>query len=169
MTRVPHYHVFETAMGFCAIGWRETVVSRFQLPTKNADSADRLFRKRNPESTATAPPAEIARVIAAAKAYFDGKTTDFSAVPLDLGDIDPFFAAVYDAVRRVGWGQTTTYGAVAKNLGAGPEYARDVGLAMATNPVPLVIPCHRVLAAGGKVGGFSAPGGAASKVRMLEL
>jgi methylated-DNA-[protein]-cysteine S-methyltransferase len=66
-------------------------------------------------------------------------------------------------------GQTTTYGALAKELGGGWEVARDVGQAMAKNPVALIIPCHRVLAAGGKVGGFSAPGGAASKIKMLEL
>ena len=71
--------------------------------------------------------------------------------------------------RRIGWGRTTTYGALAKDIGAGPEVARDVGTAMAENPVPLIIPCHRVLAAGGKLGGFSAPGGAATKIRMLKL
>jgi len=76
---------------------------------------------------------------------------------------------IYAAARRVGWGRTITYGALAKEIGAGPEGAREVGAAMARNPVALIIPCHRVLAAGGKVGGFSAPGGAATKVRMLEL
>jgi methylated-DNA-[protein]-cysteine S-methyltransferase len=76
---------------------------------------------------------------------------------------------IYEAARRVAWGQTTTYGALAKELGTGWEGARDVGQAMAKNPVPLIIPCHRVLAAGGKVGGFSAPGGSASKARMLQL
>ena len=88
---------------------------------------------------------------------------------LDLGEQDPFFERVYTAARRVGWGRTTTYGALAKGLGAGPEAARDVGQAMAKNPVALMIPCHRVLAAAGKVGGFSAPGGSAAKVRMLAL
>ena len=81
----------------------------------------------------------------------------------------PFFAQVYDHVRTLGWGETTTYGAVARALDAGPEHARAVGQAMATNPVPLIIPCHRVLAAGGAIGGFSAPGGSQSKARMLEL
>ncbi|WP_037170968.1 MGMT family protein, partial [Rhizobium sp. Pop5] len=76
---------------------------------------------------------------------------------------------IYAAARRVGWGHTTTYGALAKELGVGPEAARDVGQAMAKNPVALIIPCHRVLAAGGKIGGFSAPGGSSSKARMLEL
>src|SRR5207253_10705786 len=88
---------------------------------------------------------------------------------LDLSGQDEFFRRIYAVTRKVGWGKTTTYGALAKELGAGPEAARDVGQAMARNPVPLIIPCHRVLAAGGKVGGFSAPGGAATKIRMLEL
>ena len=79
------------------------------------------------------------------------------------------FERIYAAARRVGWGHTTTYGALAKELDARPEAARDVGQAMARNPVALIIPCHRVLAAGGKVGGFSAPGGSAAKRRMLAL
>jgi methylated-DNA-[protein]-cysteine S-methyltransferase len=94
---------------------------------------------------------------------------DFSNIQLDLGEQDEFFQQIYAATRRVGWGHTTTYGTLAKELGAGPKAARDVGQAMANNPIPLIIPCHRVLAAGGKVGGFSAPGGSATKVRMLEL
>jgi methylated-DNA-[protein]-cysteine S-methyltransferase len=103
------------------------------------------------------------------KRYFAGEETDFSGFHLDLGDQDAFFQQIYAAARRVGWGRTTTYGTLAKELGAGPEAARDVGEAMARNPVALIIPCHRVLAAGGKVGGFSAPGGSATKIRMLAL
>ena len=118
---------------------------------------------------AGAPPEDIAAVIEAAKRYFDGEETDFSQVPVDLAGQDAFFAQIYDALRRVGWGRTTTYGALAKEVGAGRETARDVGEAMARNPAPLIIPCHRVLAAGGKIGGFSAPGGSKTKARMLEL
>jgi methylated-DNA-[protein]-cysteine S-methyltransferase len=103
------------------------------------------------------------------KRYFAGEQIDFSNVRLDLEGQDAFFKQVYAATRRVGWGRTTTYGTLAKELGVGPERARDVGEAMAKNPVPLIVPCHRVLAAGGKVGGFSAPGGSGAKVRMLEL
>jgi methylated-DNA-[protein]-cysteine S-methyltransferase len=103
------------------------------------------------------------------KRYFDGEEIDFSRVPVDLADQDAFFAQIYDALRRVGWGGTTTYGALAKEVGAGRDRARDVGEAMAKNPAPLIIPCHRVLAAGGKIGGFSAPGGSTTKLRMLEL
>ncbi len=88
---------------------------------------------------------------------------------LDLGDADALFLRIYDAARRLRWGETTTYGALAKTLGDNWELARDVGQAMAKNPIPLIIPCHRVLAAGGKIGGFSAPGGSAAKQKMLEM
>ncbi len=163
------YHVFETAMGFCAIAWSESGVARFQLPVKSAEAAERLLRRRAEGAEPAAPPDAIAAVVAAAKRYFDGEEADFSGVRLDLGDADAFFGQIYDALRRVGWGKTTTYGALAKEVGAGREAARDVGQAMAKNPVPLIIPCHRVLAAGGKIGGFSAPGGSKTKTRMLEL
>ena len=128
------------------------------------DAPPRLWR-----GAGHAPPEDIAAVIEAAKRYFDGEEIDFSQVPVDLADQDAFFAQIYDALRRVGWGGTTTYGALAKEVGAGRERARDVGEAMAKNPAPLIIPCHRVLAAGGKIGGFSAPGGSKTKARMLEL
>ena len=109
------------------------------------------------------------RTIAAAKRYFAGEKTDFSHIALALDDQEEFFRRIYEALRRIGWGETTTYGALAKQLGAGPEAARDVGIAMSRNPVPLIIPCHRCLAAGNKLGGFSAPGGTNSKIRMLAL
>jgi methylated-DNA-[protein]-cysteine S-methyltransferase len=163
------YAVFETASGFCGIAWNGVGITRFRLPERSAEAAERDLRRRLPGAVAAAPPPEVAEVIAAAKRYFAGETVDFSNTALDLAGQDEFFRRIYDVVRRVAWGQTTTYGAVAKELGAGPEAARDVGQAMANNPVPLIIPCHRVLAAGGKLGGFSAPGGTGSKTRMLEL
>jgi methylated-DNA-[protein]-cysteine S-methyltransferase len=164
-----HYHVFETAMGFCAIAWSDAGVARFQLPAKSAEAAERLMRRRAFDAEPGTPPEEIAVVVAAAKRYFGGEATDFSHVRLDLAGEDPFFGEIYAALRRVGWGRTTTYGALATKVGAGRKAARDVGEAMARNPAPLIIPCHRVLAAGGKIGGFSAPGGSRTKMRMLEL
>jgi methylated-DNA-[protein]-cysteine S-methyltransferase len=164
-----HDHVFETAMGFCAIAWTDAGVVRFQLPVKSAEAAERLMRRRAPGAEPGARPEDVAAIVAAAKRYFDGEETDFSHVRLDLDGVDPFFTQIYTALRRVGWGRTTSYGALAKEVGAGREAARDVGEAMARNPAPLIVPCHRVLAAGGKIGGFSAPGGATTKIRMLEL
>jgi methylated-DNA-[protein]-cysteine S-methyltransferase len=164
-----HYLVFETASGFCGIAWSGLGITHFQLPARSVGAAERSLRRRAAGAEPGTPPPDVAEVIAAARRYFEGEATDFSAVRLDLGDQDAFFARIYAAARNVGWGRTTTYGSLAKELGAGPEAARDVGQAMASNPVPLIIPCHRVLAAGGKIGGFSAPGGAAAKLRMLEL
>ena len=166
---VQHYLIFETAGGFCGIAWNNVGITRFQLPTRSADATERMLLRRASGAEPGAPTPEVAEAVAAATRYFAGEETDFSGFNLDLGDQDAFFKEIYAAARRVGWGRTTTYGALAKELGAGPEAARDVGQAMATNPVALIIPCHRVLAAGGKVGGFSAPGGSAAKMRMLEL
>jgi methylated-DNA-[protein]-cysteine S-methyltransferase len=164
-----HYFIFETAGGFCGIAWNDVGITRFQLPTKSAEATERILLRRAPGAEPGAPTPEVVEAVAAVKRYFDGEETDFSAFKLDLGEQDPFFKQIYAAARRVGWGRTTTYGTLAKELGAGPERARDVGQAMAKNPVALIIPCHRVLAAGARVGGFSAPGGSAAKIRMLEL
>jgi methylated-DNA-[protein]-cysteine S-methyltransferase len=163
------YFIFETAGGFCGIAWSDAGITRFQLPTGSAEATERILRRRMRGAAPGTPTAEVRDAVAAVKRYFSGEETDFSGFKLDLGQQDAFFSQVYTAARRVGWGQTTTYGTLAKELGAGPEAARDVGQAMARNPVALIIPCHRVLAAGGKVGGFSAPGGSATKIRMLEL
>ncbi len=157
--------LFETAAGFCGIAWSEAGVTRFVLPVRDPDDAARRLRQRE----TAAPTPAVAAAIARAARYFNGERVDFADVALDLGAQTEFCQAVYAATRRLGWGVTTTYGALARAVGAGPEAARDVGQAMARNPVPLLIPCHRVLAAGGALGGFSAPGGAATKQRMLAL
>ena len=164
-----HYLIFETAGGFCGIAWNDAGITRFQLPTKSAEATERVLLRRTPGAKPGAPRPEVAEAVAAAKRYFEGEETDFSGFRLDLGEQDPLLERIYAAARQIGWGRTTTYGALAQELGAGPEAARDVGQAMARNPVALFIPCHRVLAAGGKVGGFSAPGGSAAKRRMLAL
>ncbi len=163
------YLIFETEGGFCGIAWNGAGVARFQLPGEDAATTRRLLLRRMPDAVPREPPDFVVAAVEAVRRYFAGEPADFSAVPLDLSGQDDFFRAVYDAARKVPWGRTTTYGALARELGAGPEAARDVGQAMAKNPVALIIPCHRVLAAGGKVGGFSAPGGTTSKLRMLAL
>lgn len=163
------YAVFETAAGFCAIAWNDAGIVRLQLPASDATATERYLRRRLPGAQAGTPTAAVAETIAAVKRYFTGQKVDFSGIRLDLGQQDEFFARIYAEARRLGWGETTTYGTLARQLGAEPAAARDVGQAMARNPVPLIIPCHRVLAAGGKIGGFSAPGGARTKMRMLEL
>ena len=164
-----HFRVFETAHGFCGVAWSDAGITAFRLPVNTPEAAERLLRCRVTDAEPGAPPAEVVEAISAAQAYFEGEEVDFSRLRLDLGAQGELFDRIYAVVRGLRWGETTTYGALARALGVGPEAARDVGQAMARNPVPLIIPCHRVLAAGGKIGGFSAPGGAASKARMLEL
>src|SRR5262249_29566156 len=132
-----HYFIFETAGGFCGIAWNGAGITRFQLPTRSAEATERILRRRLPGTEPGTPPPAVAEAVAAVTRYFAGDETDFSGFTLDLGEQDAFFKQVYAAARRVGWGRTTTYGTLAKELGAGPEAARDVGQAMATNPVAL--------------------------------
>lgn len=170
MERTAHrYSVFQTASGFCGVAWNGAGITRFWLPARTAEATERSVQRRLPGAVLGTPTPEVFEAIASAKRYFEGEAVDFTEVRLDLSEQGLFFRTVYAAARRVVWGRTTTYGTLAKELGANPEAARDVGQAMAKNPVPLIIPCHRVLAAGGKIGGFSAPGGSAAKARMLEL
>lgn len=163
------YRVFDTAQGPCGLAWNDAGISRLQLPARDAAATERSLLRRLPDAVPGTPPSAVADSIAAIRRYFDGEHVEFGDASLDLEDQSEFFRQVYTAARRVGWGCTTTYGALAKELGGGWEAAREIGQAMAKNPVALIIPCHRVLAAGGKVGGFSAPGGAATKVKMLAL
>jgi len=164
------YTIFETALGFAGVAWNDAGVARFQLPSDNAEAARRNLLRRAPGANEAAAPPPVAHTVDAAKAYFAGGKIDFSDVTLDLAGQNDLFRAIYAAARRIGYGETATYGGLAKAIGRTDwEAAREVGEAMAKNPVALIIPCHRVLAAGGKLGGFSAPGGAATKARMLAL
>ncbi len=106
--------------------------------------------------------------VAALDAYFQGEPVNFDALPVDLSDQPPFRRKVQEQCRRVGYGQTTTYADLARGVGT-PAAARAVGSAMSHNPVPLVIPCHRVLRSDGGLGGFSAPNGVRFKQQLLEL
>lgn len=169
MTGKTHFLIFDTDGGPCGIAWTAAGVVRFQLPGEDAATTRRLLLRHLPEAEEATPSPPIAEAVAGVKRYFAGEAAEFIDVPLDLAGQSDFFRAVYDAARRVHWGETTTYGTLARDLGAGPEMAREVGQAMAKNPVALIIPCHRVLAAGNKIGGFSAPGGSSSKLKMLAL
>ncbi len=166
---VHRFTVFETAHGHAAIAWSGDKITAFRLPGESVRDAEWSLKRRLPDAMPGDPPAAVASVIADTIRYFAGEPVDFDAVAIDLGEQEPFFARVYDRVRAIPRGATMTYGAVAKDLGAPVEAARAVGQAMARNPIPLIVPCHRVLAAGSKLHGFSAPGGALAKSRMLEI
>jgi methylated-DNA-[protein]-cysteine S-methyltransferase len=159
-----HYHLFDTRLGVCGIAWSDDGVTRFQLPASEHEATRRLARGAAP----SAPPPDSAETVAQSCRYFAGEQQNFSAVPLDLAGVDAFRRQIYQVLRTVGWGETLTYGELAAKIGA-EGGAQAVGQAMGKNPIPLIIPCHRVLAAGGRIGGFSAPGGADTKERMLAL
>ena len=134
------YHVFPTVAGFCGLAWGSGGILRFQLPARDPRDTERRLLRRLPGAVPGDSSPEIAAAVAAVQRYFAGEAVDFGGFRLDLAGQDAFFSRIYAAARRLGWGETTTYGALARDLGAG-----------------------------GKLGGFSAPGGGATKRRMLEL
>ncbi|RUV82004.1 methylated-DNA--[protein]-cysteine S-methyltransferase [Mesorhizobium sp. M1A.F.Ca.IN.022.07.1.1] len=160
--------VLETVIGFMGIAWSEKGLIRLCLPERSREAVERRLFRHAGVSTSTEQPQWVVELIASIKAYAAGEDVDFSGVPVDLDGVDDFRLAIYDAARQLGFGETTTYGELAKRAGhAG--LARETGAALGANPVPLVIPCHRILAAGGKIGGFSATGGSATKEKMLAM
>jgi methylated-DNA-[protein]-cysteine S-methyltransferase len=165
--REEQYALFETPIGPCGIAWSERGLTRLQLPEMDHGATEhRLLDSRLRASEA--PPAAIQQVIAQLQSYLAGERVDFAAVPLDLAGVSPFYRKVYEAARAVGWGQTTTYGVLARQVGV-PGAARAVGQSMSKNPIAIIIPCHRVLASGNRVGGFSAFGGTFAKEHLLAL
>jgi methylated-DNA-[protein]-cysteine S-methyltransferase len=148
---------FDTSIGVCAIEWSANGVLRLHLPD----------RKRRNTKTLD-PPAATRKVIKQVQRHLDGKLSRFEAVILDLEHVTPFRCKVYEALRATKPGETLSYGDLAKRAGS-PKAARAVGGAMANNPVPIIVPCHRVLGADGKPGGFSAYGGTVTKAKLLEI
>jgi methylated-DNA-[protein]-cysteine S-methyltransferase len=162
------HHLFDTAIGPCGIAWGEGAVTRLQLPEANRRATEQRLRATGAHSFPGVPPPDIERIIANIQLYLAGQKIDFSTVALDLTGASPFHQMIYHAARAVPWGQTTTYGELAHQIGA-PESARAVGQALGRNPIPIIIPCHRILAKGDKLRGFSAYGGIAAKERLLVL
>jgi methylated-DNA-[protein]-cysteine S-methyltransferase len=165
-----HHHVFDTAIGPCGLAWNARGLVAVQPPGASRATTERQLTARSASAGAAEPPPWVAALVADIKRYFAGEPVDFSAVPVDFSVLDPFRRTLYETMWSLAWGETTTYGELARQVGLTTwEGAREVGEAMGRNPVPVVIPCHRVLAAGGKLGGFSAPGGAATKAKLLAL
>lgn len=169
-THATGHAVFETALGFFGLAWSEAGITRLCLPQKSRDAVERALLRHAGVALQgkKGAPRWVEELISSIRAYAAGAEVDFSAVPVDLAGVDEFRLAIYDAARKLAFGETTTYGELARRAGhAG--LARETGAALGGNPVPLVIPCHRIVAAGGKIGGFSAPGGSVAKERMLGL
>jgi methylated-DNA-[protein]-cysteine S-methyltransferase len=160
--------LFETAIGRCGIAWGESALLGVQLPeSSDAGTRTRLLRGL-PQLPDAEPPAWVRQAIARIQALLDGCQDDLADIPLDMEGVPPFHQRVYEITRAIPPGRTLTYGEVAQRLGD-PGAARAVGQALGHNPFAPVVPCHRVLAARSGAGGFSAEGGVATKLRMLQI
>jgi len=165
----PSFALFDTPLGACGLVWSPAGIAGLQLPERTADATRARVRRRWPEAVETVPPPHIQSAIdRVLKLLADGKT-DLSDIPLDLSAAPEFNRKVYAVARAIPPGQTLTYGEIAKRIGAQPQEAREVGAALGKNPIAIIVPCHRVLAANGKMGGFSATGGVDTKRRILEI
>jgi len=162
------FALFDTAIGACAIAWGPHGVLGVQLPEGRHAATRARMAKRFPNAGVGTPPPDVASAIEAIAALLRGEPADLSAIELDMEGVAPFHRKVYTAARAIPPGKTSSYGGVASHLDA-PGSARAVGQALGKNPFAIVVPCHRVLAAGGRIGGFSAQGGVATKRRMLAI
>ena len=167
MTFAPGYAFFDTAIGRCGVAWNARAIVALALPDDREQSAHARLRKRA-QGEEAAPPLVIASAINAIRALLSGEKRDLAEIELDLGDIPDFHRRVYDLTRTIPPGRVMTYGEVARALGE-KSAARAVGQALGANPCPIVVPCHRVVATDGRMHGFSAPGGVATKRRLLEI
>lgn len=164
----PGYTFFDTPIGRCAIAWGERGVRAVQLPERREAETRARLTKRIPDAAEADPSAQLTTAVDAIVALLSGEGGDLSAIELEMEGVPEFHQRVYQAARSIGPGQTVSYGDLATRIGL-PGAARAVGQALARNPFPLIVPCHRVLAAGGRIGGFSADGGIVAKLRLLNI
>jgi methylated-DNA-[protein]-cysteine S-methyltransferase len=162
------YTLFETSIGACAIVWSARGIAGVQLPEKDAGATRARVQQRYPAARKALPPPEVQRAIDGIVGLLAGEPRDLSDIEIDEEAISEFNRRVYAIARQIPPGQTMTYGEIAERLGD-KLLARAVGQAMGENPAPIIMPCHRVLAAGGKPGGFSASGGVVTKLRLLSI
>src|SRR3954447_13266719 len=162
--------LFETQIGSCGLAWNDVGLTWVQLPEEDREATRaRLLAKvghAGPMATPKDTPGWVKDAVARVREHLAGKPQDLALVPLDVSRVTPFNAKVFRAAQAVPAGRTTTYGELATTVGS-PGASRAVGRAMATNPWPVIVPCHRVVAAGGGAGGFSAYGGLVTKARIL--
>ena len=169
------FWIFETPLGCCGIAWGEALgpnaawaVTRFQLPEATAGRMEARLSLLTGAGKAAEPPSHICEIVQRVDKHLRGDVRDFRDVPVDLAGAGVFAQQVYEAARQIPAGKTLSYAELAAVVGQ-PAAARAVGRALGANPIPLIIPCHRVVGAGGKPGGFSAPGGRATKARLLVI
>lgn len=162
------FALFATTIGHCGIAWHERGIVGCRLPGVDTEHTRAGLRSAFPDAAETEPPAEVRETVDAVVALLRGENADLSCAVLDLAGVPELYRRVYEVARTIPPGSTLTYGEVARQIGE-PGAARAVGRALGANPFPPIVPCHRVLAAGGRAGGFSATGGTAAKVRMLAI
>jgi methylated-DNA-[protein]-cysteine S-methyltransferase len=162
------FAIFDTALGHCGIVWTSRGIAGFNLPEGSEEKTRARLTKRFPEAEEAKPSPEIRKIIDDVIALVAGGNIDFSHVTLDHAPLPEFSKRVYEIVRTIPIGHTLTYGDIAKKLGD-VSLSREVGQAMGRNPTPVIMPCHRVVAASGKTGGFSAPGGVDTKMKLLSI
>ena len=162
-----HFSLFPTPIGDCGIAWRADVIIATHLPEKTPAATAARLADRTGASKA-APPAEIQSSIASIIALLEGEQADLTGIVCDFSKIEPFAAKVYYATRDIPAGETRTYGTIAMQLGD-KQLAQKVGWALGRNPLPIIVPCHRVIGANGKLTGFSAYGGVDTKLKMLAI
>jgi len=163
-----HFAVFETAIGGCGIVWGERGIVAVRFPERDENAVRHRIAQRFPRAHEAAPSDNIRRTIDDIVALLDGERRDLRHIVIDLGDAPDFNRRVYEVARTIPPGKTLSYGEVAERLGD-RNLARDVAHALGQNPVPIIVPCHRVTAAGRKTGGFSAPGGVRTKLKLLSI
>ncbi|WP_436494432.1 methylated-DNA--[protein]-cysteine S-methyltransferase [Actinokineospora sp. HUAS TT18] len=149
------YAQFDTRLGTCGVTWGPAGISGVRLPPATGTAAG-------------TPPPPVAAAITRMTALLNGEADDLTDIELDLSGLPEFNLKVYEVARAIPPGQTMTYGEVARAIGL-PGSAQAVGQALGRNPCPIIVPCHRVLGADGKMGGFSAPGGTVTKLKLLAI
>jgi methylated-DNA-[protein]-cysteine S-methyltransferase len=164
----PGFTLFDTALGRCGIAWTELGIASVEFPQRDDGATRQRLQRDAPGARELPPPLEVQRAIDGIVALLAGEPTDLSPIALDLTDVPPFHREVYAVARTIPPGATLTYGEIAARLGD-PTASRAVGQALGRNPFPIVVPCHRVVAAGGRLGGFSARGGTDTKLRLLDI
>jgi methylated-DNA-[protein]-cysteine S-methyltransferase len=162
------FTLFDTAIGRCGIVWSERGVVAVRFPERSDDATRSRILRRFADAREAAPSVAAQGAIDGIVALLSGQPRDLRDVTVDMQDVPDFNRQVYDVARSIDPGTTLTYGDVAERLGD-RNLARDVAQALSQNQTPIVVPCHRVMAAGGKTGGFSAPGGVKTKLRLLSI